>query len=115
MPNSIALIGLDIAKLLFQVHAADKEGRPITKRKLKRDEVAAYFRGLAPCIVGLEACPGGHYWARVIRGFGQAGLSSVMAGVAGAQCAGGWLRHPNPTLYQRSTPRSPASIHTRRE
>ena len=71
MPNSIALIGLDIAKSLFQVHAADKEGRPITKRKLKRDEVAAYFRGLAPCIVGLEACPGGHYWARVIRGFGH--------------------------------------------
>lgn len=71
MPNSIALIGLDIAKSLFQVHAADKEGRPITKRKLKRDEVAAYFRGLAPCIVGLEACPGGHYWARVIRDFGH--------------------------------------------
>lgn len=71
MPNSIALVGLDIAKSLFQVHAADKEGRPITKRKLKCDEVAAYFRGLAPCIVGLEACPGGHYWARVIRGFSQ--------------------------------------------
>jgi transposase len=71
MPNSIALIGLDIAKSVFQVHAADRNGRPITKRKLKRDEVAAYFRGLAPCIVGLQACPGGHYWARVIRGFGH--------------------------------------------
>lgn len=71
MPNSIALIGLDIAKSVFQVHAADKDGRPVVRRKLKRDEVAAYFRGLAPCIVGLEACPGGHYWARVIRSFGH--------------------------------------------
>lgn len=71
MPNSIALIGLDIAKSVFQVHAATQDGRPITRRKLKRDEVAEYFRCLAPCIVGLEACPGGHYWARVIRGFGH--------------------------------------------
>ena len=71
MPNPIALIGLDIAKLVFQVHAADKDGRPVARRKLKRDEVAGYFRDLAPCIVGLEACPGGHYWARVIRDFGH--------------------------------------------
>jgi transposase len=59
MPNSISLIGLDIAKSVFQVHAATKDGRPITRRKLKRDEVAEYFRCLVPCIVGLEACPAG--------------------------------------------------------
>ena len=71
MPNSIALVGLDIAKSVFQVHAADKEGRPVARSKLKRDEVVGFFRNLAPCIVGLEACPGGHYWARIIRNFGH--------------------------------------------
>lgn len=71
MPNPIALIGLDIAKSVFQVHAADEDGRPVARRKLKRDDVASYFRDLGPCIVGLEACPGGHYWARVIRDFGH--------------------------------------------
>jgi transposase len=71
MQNPIVLIGLDIAKLVFQVHAADKDGRPVARRKLKRDEMAGFFRDLAPCIVGLEACPGGHYWARVIRDLGH--------------------------------------------
>jgi transposase len=71
MPNSIALIGLDVAKLMFQVHAADKDGRPIMRRKLKREEIGDFFRALAPCIVGLEACPGSHYWARTIRNFGH--------------------------------------------
>lgn len=71
MPNPISLIGLDIAKSAFQIHAADVQGRPIARRKLRRAEVAIFFQGLAPCIVGLEACPGSHYWARVIRSFGH--------------------------------------------
>ena len=71
MPNPIALIGLDIAKSVFQVHAADDRGRPVSRRKLRRGEVAAFFQNLVPCVVGLEACPGSHYWARVIRSFGH--------------------------------------------
>ena len=65
--NTIALIGLDIAKSVFQVHAADAGGRAIVRRKLKRDEVEAFFRATPPCIVGLEACPGSHHWERLIR------------------------------------------------
>ena len=71
MTNPITLIGLDIAKSVFQVHAADGQGRPVMRRKLRRAEVAAFFQGLTPCIVGLEACPGSHYWARVIRSLGH--------------------------------------------
>lgn len=71
MPNEIAQIGLDIAKSIFHVHAADKEGRAVFRRRLKREEVEPFFRALPPCLVGLEACPGGHYWARFIRDFGH--------------------------------------------
>ena len=70
-PNPIALIGLDIAKSAFQVHAADSQGRPIARRKLRRVEVVTFFQTLAPCLVGLEACPSSHYWGRLIRGFGH--------------------------------------------
>ena len=71
MPNDIALIGLDIAKTIFHVHAADKEGRILFRRRLRREEVEPFFRDLPPRIVGLEACPGGHYWGRVIRDHGH--------------------------------------------
>ncbi len=71
MPEPIALVGLDIAKSVFQVHAADCEGKPVARRKLKREEVEPFFRALPPCQIGLEACPGSHYWARTLRSLGH--------------------------------------------
>ncbi len=71
MSNNIALIGLDIAKSIFQVHAADEKGHTLQRRRLKREEVGPFFEGLPRCIVGLEACPGAHYWGRLIRAMGH--------------------------------------------
>jgi transposase len=53
--NEITLIGLDIAKLVFQVHGADREGRPLLRRRLRREEVEAFFQQQAPRVVALEA------------------------------------------------------------
>lgn len=71
MPNDIALVGLDIAKSIFQVHGAAIDGRAVLRRRLRREEVAPFFRGLPPCRVGLEACPGSHYWGRLLRSMGH--------------------------------------------
>ncbi len=67
----IATVGLDIAKHVFQVHAADLEGRLVLRRRLQRNRVAEYFANLPPCLVGLEACCGSHYWSRVLSRFGH--------------------------------------------
>lgn len=71
MSEAIALVGLDIAKSIFQVHAADRQGKPILRKKLKRDEVETFFEGLPSCRIGLEACPGSHHWARTLRQLGH--------------------------------------------
>ena len=71
MPNDIALVGLDIAKSVFQVHGAAADGRAVLRRRLRREEVEPFFRGLPPCRVGLEACPGSHHWGRLLRGMGH--------------------------------------------
>jgi transposase len=71
MPNEIVRIGLDIAKSAFQIHAADHEGRPVLRRRLRRDEVEPFFRRLPPCQIGLEACPGAHHWGRLFVGMGH--------------------------------------------
>ncbi len=67
----IRVIGLDIAKHVFQVHAVDADGRAVVQRRLRRGQVLDYFRALPPCLVGLEACATAHYWARELIGLGH--------------------------------------------
>lgn len=64
-------IGLDIAKHVFQVHGVDGSGQVLLRRQLRRSEVLRFFGGLAPCLVGLEACGSAHYWAREIGALGH--------------------------------------------
>lgn len=71
MNDRVALVGLDIAKRVFQVHAADESGRVLFRRRLQREQVEPFFRDLPSCRVGLEACPGSHYWARLFRDLGH--------------------------------------------
>lgn len=61
---NITTIGLDIAKHVFQVHGVDAAGKTVLRKQLKRVQVLAFFANLPPCLVGLEACAGAHYWAR---------------------------------------------------
>ncbi len=67
----ITRIGLDLAKQVFQVHGVDEKGRKAVSRQLKRGQVEEYFRGLEPCLVGMEACGGAHHWARVLGALGH--------------------------------------------
>ena len=52
---AIAIVGLDLAKHVFQVHAVDETGRAILRRQLRRAGVEAFFKTLPPCVVGMEA------------------------------------------------------------
>ena len=71
-PMQISVVGLDIAKQVFQVHAADVDGRPVAQLKLRRAQVLDYFRALPPCLVGMEACATAHHWARELSALGHA-------------------------------------------
>ena len=54
--QQLTTIGIDLAKSVFQVHGIDVEGATLVKRKLRRAHVLTFFAGLAPCLVGMEAC-----------------------------------------------------------
>jgi transposase len=64
-------IGLDLAKSVFQVHGVDAQGKVVVTKRLRRDTVLAFFATLAPCVVGMEACAGSHFWAREITRLGH--------------------------------------------
>src|SRR5438270_9690139 len=62
--GTITIIGLDIAKSVFQVHGIDAAGEVIVRRQLGRARVFSFFEKLRPCLIGIEACNTSHYWAR---------------------------------------------------
>ena len=45
---AIAVVGLDLAKHVFQVHAVDEAGRAVLRRQLRRAGVEAFFKTAAP-------------------------------------------------------------------
>src|ERR1039457_4549854 len=68
---NITRVGVDLAKLLFQVHGVDEKGNAKVRKQLKRSKVAEFFAQLPPCLIGMEACGGAHYWARKLTDFGH--------------------------------------------
>ncbi|MGA0543421.1 IS110 family transposase, partial [Neotabrizicola sp. VNH66] len=69
--SEITTVGLDLAKNVFQAHGADLSGRAVLRKKLRRDQVLAFFGQLSPCVVAMEACGGAHFWDREIGKLGH--------------------------------------------
>ena len=69
--NGQQVIGLDIAKSVFQLHTVDMETGEIINEPIKRAKVLEYFTNRQPCLIGIEACGGAHHWARKFKALGQ--------------------------------------------
>ena len=65
------IIGLDLAKHVFQVHGVAADGQVVLRRQLRRSELLKFFRALPACLVGMEACASAHYWARQLSALGH--------------------------------------------
>jgi transposase len=68
MNNSV--IGLDIAKNIFHLFTLLADGKPL-KKKLKRNELLAFFANYPASIIGIEACGSAHHWARELTKLGH--------------------------------------------
>src|SRR5262250_3884745 len=69
--QAVKIIGLDIAKSIFQVHGVDANGQVAIRRRLKRRYVLAFFQKLPSCLVGIEACATSHHWSRELQALGH--------------------------------------------
>ncbi|MEQ6335604.1 IS110 family transposase, partial [Sphingobium sp. MK2] len=66
---TITIIGLDLAKSVFQAHGVDD--KVVLVKKLHRKQMLPFFSKLPPCLIGVEACGTAHYWARVLAAMGH--------------------------------------------
>ena len=65
------IIGVDLAKSVFQLHGASMTGQPKFRKKLSRQGFAEFMSKQPPAIVFMEAFGSAHYWAREISSLGH--------------------------------------------
>ena len=71
MKDSKTVVGVDIAKRVFQLYWIDLATGEIVSLQLKREKFLAHFANRAPCLIGLEACGGSQHWARKLVAMGH--------------------------------------------
>lgn len=60
--SEVNIIGLDLAKNVFQAHGAEADGSVLFRRKLSRAQLLKFLSEQPPCIVAMEACASAHHW-----------------------------------------------------
>ena len=64
-PMTILYVGIDLAKSVFAIHAVNEAGKPeLVRPNVTRTNLLELIASLPPCVIGMEACSGGHHWAR---------------------------------------------------
>ena len=61
------VVGVDIAKRVFQLHWVEQDSGEIVTVQLKRAKLLEHFANRAACVVGMEACGGAQHWARELQ------------------------------------------------
>ena len=69
--NGQQVVGLDIAKQVFQLHTVDMSTGEIVNVQIKRAKVLEHFSNRPPCLIAIEACGGAHHWARELTRLGH--------------------------------------------
>jgi transposase len=69
--KEISVLGIDLAKQVFQLHGVDERGKQQLSKRLRRASLARFIAQLRPCLIGMEACGSAHHWARLFQGYGH--------------------------------------------
>jgi transposase len=65
------LLGIDLAKSVFQVCAVNQVGKVVSNRQIKRDRLMDELRKYPGVTIAMEACYSAHHWARTFENMGH--------------------------------------------
>jgi transposase len=71
MAQTISVLGIDLAKLVFHVVGMDDSGHVVLRKRITRSALLTFIANLPPLRIGMEACGSAHYWARCFREHGH--------------------------------------------
>jgi len=63
----ITLIGVDLAKSIFQVCGVNQAGKPVFNKTVRRPKLLAILMDYPEAIIAMEACSGSNYWGRELK------------------------------------------------
>jgi len=69
--KEVTIIGVDLAKNVFQLHGATADGSVVFRKKLTRVQFHKFMSAHPTCLVAMEACGSAHYWAREVAQMGH--------------------------------------------
>jgi transposase len=69
--KDIKVLGVDLAKSIFQIHGTNDRGKSLLSKRLGRAEFIEFIAKFPKCIIGMEACGGSHHWARFCESHGH--------------------------------------------
>jgi transposase len=69
--NEVTLIGIDLGKHVFHLHAQDAKGHEVFLKRLSRLQLLPFFCNLKVVTVVMEACAGSHWLARKLNEMGH--------------------------------------------
>ena len=69
--SEVTIIGIDLAKRVFQLHGARDDGSVVFRKKLSRGQVLVFFSQQPKCVVAMEACATAHGWGRELEKLGH--------------------------------------------
>ena len=71
MTSRTTVVGIEIAKRMFQLDWVERETGEIKGLKLARAKVLEHVAHRAPCLIAMEACGGAPHWGRPLQALGH--------------------------------------------
>lgn len=64
---NVTLIGIDLAKSIFQVCGVNQAGKVVFNRTVKRKDLLLFLVNYPDATIAMEACSGSNYWGRTLK------------------------------------------------
>ena len=64
--SEVSIIGIDVAKQVFQLHGASADGSVVFRKKITRARLLDFLSQQPRCVVVMEACATANGWGRKI-------------------------------------------------
>lgn len=68
---NVTTVGIDLAKNSFSLHGVDSRGKMVFRKTLAHAKLMPFLADQLPCLIGMEACSGAHYWSRELTKHGH--------------------------------------------
>ena len=68
---NVTLIGIDLAKNIFQICGVNQAGKKVFNRQLRRNKLLEFLAQYPGITIATEACSGSNYWGRTLSNMGH--------------------------------------------